>query len=66
MGGKELMGEKVTVRYNGEEYLVPRESTEDQIREALRRSFPEVANARITKEESGDWTVTREAGQKGQ
>lgn len=67
MGSQELLTEKVTVRFGGDEYSVPKDATEDQIRAGLQKAgIPEAANARIVKdEETGDWTVTREAGQKG-
>jgi hypothetical protein len=68
MSSEELMTEKVKVFYDGAEFLVPKGATEDQIRVKLQEAAedPAVANARFSQdEETGDWTVTREAGQKG-
>lgn len=66
MSIKEL-GEKVMVHYNGEQYSVAATADEKDVRDALvEAGFPEVANARVSKDaETGDWTVTKEAGQKG-
>jgi hypothetical protein len=59
--------EKTTIHYEGESFLIDKEASEDQIRAALQKAgIPEAANARITQDtETGEWTVTREAGQKG-
>lgn len=67
MGTTELgEGARVNIHFNGDVIPVVAFATEDQIREALMKDNPDVANARITKDEAtGDWTVTREAGQKG-
>ena len=68
MSSEELMNEKVKVYYEGGEYLVPKQSTEAQIREALQQSAedPAIALAKFSQDpDTGDWTVTREAGQKG-
>ncbi len=62
---EDLSNKKIKVFYNGEEYHMDARATEDQVREALAEKFPEAANATITRDEEGNWTVTREAGQKG-
>lgn len=66
MSNEELGSEKVKVFFNGDEFIISALANEDQVREAVSEKFPEALNAKITKDETtGNWTVTREAGQKG-
>lgn len=45
---------------------VPKNTPIETVREALQKDYPEAANAKITQDPStGDFTVTRSAGEKG-
>lgn len=62
---KQVGAEMVKVFYNGDTYEVPAICDEEQVRTAMSEQFPDVANAEITKNENGDWTIARDAGSKG-
>lgn len=62
---KQVGGGMVKVFYNGDTYEVPAIAEEEQVRTAMSEQFPDVANAQITQDEQGNWTITRDAGSKG-
>lgn len=63
---QEVAADKVKIFYEGKEFQISKLANEDQVREAMSADFPEAANARIEQDaDTGNWTVTREAGQKG-
>jgi hypothetical protein len=62
---KQVAQEKVKVFYNGDTYEIPAALEEDQVRTAMSESFPDVANAQLTQDAEGNWTITRDAGSKG-
>lgn len=67
MGEAKDLDVRVQVFYENNEWKVSPDATEKQIRDTLSKDFPEVANARFEKDaETGNWTITKEAGQKGE
>jgi hypothetical protein len=62
---KVIGDKKVNLTYNGETFKVPALADEEQVRQAMSETYPDVANAHFEQDEEGNWTVTRDAGSKG-